>query len=145
RILLLNTALRANERHPKCVPQLPAFNGIPVTRCNPVNPAREVQFVARGQGAVLVAGIDPITATIRRGDKHGFVGDAIVATADNRPYSYSLRFRQASAAEFTTVVTKATGSKRSQALGQIDTSWLAPGDYVVELELALTGEEPVAV
>jgi len=145
RILLLNNALRTNERHPKCLPLFPSMDGSPPTRCNPFNPAREVQFVARGQGAVLVAGIDPIATAIRSGGTYAFVGNAIVKTADDKPYTYNLRYRQASASAFTTIATGATGPKRAQALGQLDTTGLALGDYIVELELVVPGQERVAV
>jgi tetratricopeptide (TPR) repeat protein len=145
RILLLNNALRTNERHPKCVPLLPSLDGSPPTRCNPFNPAREVQFVARGQGAVLVAGLDPIATAIRSGGAYAFVGDAIVKTPEDRPYTYNLRYRQTSASAFTAIVTGATGPKRAQPLGQLDTTGLAPGDYLVELELMAPGLEPVTV
>ena len=145
RIVLLNNALRTNERHPKCVPLLPSMDGSPPTRCNPFNPAREVQFVARGQGAVLVAGIDPITTAIKLGSTYTFVGDAIVRTPDDKPYTYNLRYRQMSAPTFNAIATDATGPKRAQPLGQLDTTGLAPGDYVVELKLMAPDLEPVTV
>lgn len=68
RILLLNTALRTNERNPKCVPLMPSTLGNAPNRCNPVNPEHAVQFLTRGQGAVWVAGIDPIATAIRSGN-----------------------------------------------------------------------------
>ena len=36
-------------------------------------------------------------------------------------------------------------AEQAQPLGQLDTTGLAPGDYVVELELDVPGQEPVAV
>jgi hypothetical protein len=145
RILLLNTALRTNEPHPKCVPLLPAMDGSPSTRCNRYNPGRESELIARGQGAVFVAGIDPIATAIRSGGTYAFVGNAIVVTADNQPYSYNLRYRRTSASAFTAIATGATGPKRAQPLGQLDTTGLALGDYIVELELVVPGQEPIAV
>ena len=145
RILLLNTALRTNEPHPKCVPALPAMDGRKATRCNRYNPAHEIEFIARGQGAVLVANIEPIATAIRSGTTYAFVGDALVKTPDDKPHTYNLRYRQASASAFTTIATGATGPKRAQPLGQLDTTGLAPGDYVVELELSAPSLEPVIV
>jgi hypothetical protein len=145
RIFILNTALRRNERNPKCVPLLPPREGIPVDRCNPANPALEVQFVVRGQGAVFVAGIDPIAQAIRPGSTYAFIGDAILKTADDKPYTYNLRYRQKSASAFTAITTGAIGPKRAQPLGQLDTTGLAPGEYIVELELVVPGQEPIAV
>ena len=145
RILILNTALRTNERNPKCVPLLPSLDGSPPTRCNPYNPEREVEFVARGQGAVLVAGIDPIATAIRSGDTYAFVGYAIVKTADDKPYAYNLRYRRTSASAFTAITTGVTGPKRAQPLGRLNTTGLAPGEYEVELELIGPGLEPVSV
>jgi hypothetical protein len=67
----------------------------------------------------------------------------MVKTADDRPYSYNLRYRSASGSTFTSIATGASGPKRAQPLGQLDTTGLAPGDYVVELELVVPGEEPM--
>jgi hypothetical protein len=145
RILLLNTALRQNEPNPKCFPVLPSWGGVASGRCNPVNPAREVQFVARDHGMVLVAGIDPIATPIRSGSTYAFMGNAIVKMSVDQSYSYNLRYRQASASEFKTIASGVAGPKRAQALGELDTTGLAPGDYIVELELVVAGEEPIAV
>jgi hypothetical protein len=145
RILLLNTALRTNERHPKCVPLIPSPDGKPTTRCNPYNPAHEVQFITSGEGAIWVAGIDPIATAIRSGNTYTFVGDAIFKTTADAPYTYNLRYRRTSASKFAAIVTGGLGPKRGQPLGQLDTTRLAPGDYVVELELSAPGLEPVAV
>ncbi|MGH9520364.1 MAG: hypothetical protein ACRD2D_11975, partial [Terriglobales bacterium] len=145
RIFLLNTALLTNVRNPKCVPLLPPIKGSLPNCCNPYNPAREVHFVTSGEGAIWVAGIDPIAAAIRSGDKYTFVGDAIFKTLPEAPYTYNMRYRRASASEFTAIVTGATGPKRGQPLGQLDTTGLAPGDYIVELELMVPGKDPVTV
>jgi hypothetical protein len=145
RILILNTALRMNEPHATCAPDYPAPDGSTPTRCNRHNPAREIEFVASGQGAVLVAGIDPIATAIRPGSTYAFVGDAIVRTPEDRPYTYNLRYRRTSASAFTSIATGATGPKRAQPLGQLDTTGVAPGDYIVQLELVVPGQEPVAV
>jgi hypothetical protein len=145
RIFLLNTALRTNERNPKCVPLLPPMQGSLPNACNPFNPSHEVQFVTTGEGAIWVVGIDPIAAAIRAGDKYTLVGDAIFKSIADTPYTFNLRYRRASASEFTALVTGAAGPKRGQPLGQLDTTGLAPGDYIVELQLIVPGQDPVAV
>jgi hypothetical protein len=145
RILILNTVFHRNEPNPKCPASLSSLDGGPRTRCNPYNPLYESEFLARGQGAIWVAGIDPITQPIRPESKYAFVGNALFKTADDKPYTYNLRYRQASTSEFTTIVTGAMGPKRGQPLGELDTTGLAPGDYIVELELVVAGEEPIAV
>jgi hypothetical protein len=145
RILLLNSALLTNERNPKCVPVLPPMQGSLPNACNPFNPSRGVQLVARDQGAIWVAGIDPIAAAVWAGDKYTLVGDAIFKSIADTPYTFNLRYRRASASEFTALVTGAAGPKRGQPLGQLDTTGLAAGDYVVELQLIVPGQDPVAV
>jgi len=145
RILILNTLLRRNEPNPKCPVSLPSLDGGPVTRCNPYNPLYESEFLTRGQGAIWVAGIDPITQPIRPDSKYAFVGNALFKTADDKPYTYNLRYRQASASAFTAITTGAMGPVREQPLGQLDTTGLAPGDYIVQLELVVPGQDPVAV
>jgi hypothetical protein len=92
-----------------------------------------------------VAGIDPIATAIQSGDRHIFVGDAIFKTIPDQPYTYKLCYRRMSASEFTAIVIDASGPKRGQPLGQLDTTGLGPGDYVVELELSVPGLERVAV
>jgi hypothetical protein len=145
RIVILNSALRANEPNPKCIPVLPALDGKPQTRCNPYNPEREVDFVTQGEGVIEVAGIDPILAPIRSGDKYTFAGDVIVKSLPEARFTYNLSYRRATAPEFTSIVTGATGPKRSQPLGQLDTTALLTGDYIVQLQLLTPTQEPIAV
>jgi hypothetical protein len=145
RIFLLNTALRTNERNPKCVPVLPPMPGSLPNACNPYNPGYEVQFVTNGEGAIWVAGIDAIAAPIPAGSTLSLVGDVIFKTTSDVSYSYNLGYRRASASEFTPIVTGAPGPKRHQPLGQLDTAGLASGDYIVKLELTVPGQDPVTV
>ena len=145
RILILNTALRMNEPDSKCVPVLPSLDGKPRTRCNPYNPKREVEFITQGEGVICVAGIDPIATAIRSGDRYAFIGDAIVKTIPETPFTYNLRYRRASGSDFTAIVTGAIGPKRAQPLGQLDTAGLAAGNYIVELQLLAPGQDPIAV
>jgi hypothetical protein len=144
-IFVLNTTLRTNERNPKCVPLFPPMQGSLPNACNPYNPAREVHFVTTGEGAIWVAGIEPIATPIRAGSTYSIVGDAIFKTTTDVPLTYNLRYRRASASEFTAIVTGATGPKRDQPLGQLDTAGLAPGDYFVELQLIVPSQDPVTV
>jgi hypothetical protein len=145
RILLLNSALLTNERNPDCVPVLPPMPASLPNACNPFNPAREVQLVVRDQGAVVVASIDPVAAPVRQGDKYTFVGDAIYKTTADTAFTYDLGYRSASASEFTKIATGAASPKREVPLSQLDTTGLAPGDYVVELQLIVPGQDPVTV
>src|SRR5208283_5775321 len=87
----------------------------------------------------------PIAQAIRPGSSYTFVGNALLKTADDKPYSYNLRYRQAAAATFTAITTGANGPKRAQPLGQLDPTGLAPGDYIVQLELVAPGQDPVTV
>jgi hypothetical protein len=154
RIFLLNTALRTNERNPKCVPavtaeslssQVSLSDADSPPRCNPFNPAHEVQFVTSGESAIWVAGIDPIPTPIRSGDTYTLIGNAIFKTSVDAAYTYNLRYRSASTSEGTAIVTGASGPKRGQPLGEFNTTGLAPGDYIVELQLLVPGQAPVTV
>ena len=145
RILILNTALRTNEPNAKCVPVLPSLDGKPRTRCNPYNPKREVEFVTQGEGMICVAGIDPIAAAIRSGERYAFLGDAIVKTIRDTPFTYNLRYRRASGSEFIAIGAGVSGPKRAQPLGELDTAGLAAGDYIVELQLPAPGMDTIAV
>ena len=145
RILLLNTALLRNEPNPKCIPVFPSLDGKPRTRCNPYNPSTEVQFTTQGDGLIEAANLDRIPNPVPAGTPLTFQGDAIVKTSADAPYTYNLRYRPASGSNFTAIVTAATGPKRAQPLGQLDTRNLAAGEYILELQLLAPGQEPIAV
>ena len=53
--------------------------------------------------------------------------------------------RVAAALILTSSPSGASGPKRAQPLGQLDTTGLAPGDYLVELEVVARGQEPITV
>ena len=143
RVLLLNTALLPNIPGPNCADIVP--DGKPRTLCNPHNPEPDVDFVTQGQGIIMVAGIDPIADAIKEGDIFAFTGNAIVKTIPDTPYTYNLRYRRASGTDFISIATGAAGPKRGQPLGQLNTTGLVAGDYIVELQLVVLGQDPIAV
>ena len=127
------------------MPVFPSLDGKPRTRCNPYNPEHDIDFVTQGQGIILVAGIDPIADSITSGGHYTFTGDVFVKTIKDTPYTYNLRYRRASGSDFTDIVSGAAGPKRSQSLGQLDTTELPAGDYIVELQLLVPGQDPISV
>ena len=143
RVLLLNTALLPNVPGPNCADVPP--NSKPRTRCNPYNPEPDVDFITQGNGIILVAGIDPIAAVIKSGEKFAFTGNAIAKTIPDSPYTYNLRYRRASVTDFVSIAAGAAGPKRGQPLGQLNTTGLAAGDYIVELRLVVPGQDSIAV
>jgi hypothetical protein len=135
-IVLINTSLQKNVCHALCLPLCPphADGG-----CNPFSkPGEDVRFLVERNGRILVAGIDPIREPLVRGAAYEFSGNAFLESASSLPYEYRLSYRPSLPGD-SAVIASGSEKKRGATLGRLDTSALAAGDYVVRLELTVSG------
>jgi hypothetical protein len=144
RVLLLNDALLKNECHSLCFPLCISFTG--GNECNPFS-GLEMQFTATGNAAIVAAGLVAPASTIPKGSVYSIVGDvfAVAEQGTLSSFTYDLTYRARASNIPTAIVTGATGAKRGQVLGQLDTSMLPAGDYLVGLAIHLGSGERYGV
>lgn len=135
RIALVNAALRANApptQNPTTVHEYFAGG-------NPFTPTgASVRLMAMDTSAILVAGLDPIKEAVTSGQILSLTGDALLDSPVKalKAFTYALSYRRVDQTAYTVIVASAAGP-RTRALGSLDTSGLAAGQYQARLELVL--------
>jgi hypothetical protein len=141
RVILINTPLRQNACHGQCQPMCLSLDGSPATRCNGFNPATEVELAASDQAAIIALGVHELAQPVVRGETATFSGDVLVESQleELGTFTFDLAYVPSAGGTPKAIALAQTGPRRAEALGELDTSTLAPGDYWVVLELRLGG------
>ncbi|MEZ0310403.1 MAG: hypothetical protein ACAI38_01430 [Myxococcota bacterium] len=141
RVLLINTPLRTNTCHARCQPMCLSLDGGTATQCNGFNPATDVELVATEEAAIIALGVHELAMPVARGERVTFSGDVLVESRLEGlgAYTFDLGYMPAGGGDSTPIAVAQTGPRRAEALGELDTSALAPGTYVAVLELRLGG------
>ena len=141
RVILINTPLRPNTCHAQCQPMCLSLDGSAATRCNGFNPATDVELAASDEAAIIALGVHELAEPVARGERITFSGDVLVESQLEGlgTYTFDLGYVPTAGGDPTPIALAQTGPRRAETLGELDTSTLAPGTYLVVLELRLGG------